>query len=139
MIMIRNSPKNTQCYIEYTRGYRLALVTSVVTAGDLRLAKEASPPGYIANGIYCKSARYHPETEIPGLSRARGIEDLGASSHHKHQTAPNNASAARERDFARGRPLMAIVTQRKWYKGFITSIHCVLPGRKKLLKAGVTM
>jgi hypothetical protein len=36
-------------HIEYTRGYRLALVTLVVTVGDLQLAKEASPPGYIAN------------------------------------------------------------------------------------------
>jgi hypothetical protein len=51
--------------------------------------------------------------ETPGLSRACGIEDLGASSHQKHQTAPNNASAAREPDFAQGRPLMAIVIQRK--------------------------
>jgi hypothetical protein len=67
----------------------------------------------------------------------RGIKDLGGSLHHKHQTAPNNASAARERNFARGRPLMAIVTQRKWCIGFITSIHCVPSGRKILLKAGV--
>jgi hypothetical protein len=69
--------------------------------------------------------------------RQCGIKDLGGSSHHKHQTAPNNVSAARERDFARGSQLIAIVTQRKWYIDFITSIHCVLPGRKNLLKAGV--
>jgi hypothetical protein len=69
--------------------------------------------------------------------RQHGIKDLGGSSHHKHQTAPNNVSAAHERDFAQGRPLIAIVIQRKWYIGFITSINCVPSARKNLLKAGV--
>jgi hypothetical protein len=108
--------------IEYTRGYRLALVTSVVTAGDLRLAKEASPParGYIAN-----RARYHN-------GNTRGIPGSAPS-------IKLNQTTRLQRDFARGRPLtrIAIVIQRKWYIGFITSIHCVPSGRKNLLKAGV--